>query len=171
MWRRSCTALSDLLYAKSFLPHGLHWWRFKLVPLLWWKRTSVTSVTVKPFLVGVGIGSPTCALPRPQLRPRGGWVVRSWASAPRVGGHRHSLSSIRDYVRIIRVHVSDRFRASDARSDTFYYHLEGSVGICRRRGQSNLSEPARLLNLVDVQLHPGSTRHASTPSSKVSGII
>ena len=48
------------------LPHGSHRWRFKLVPLLLWKRTSVTSVTVKPFVLAPAVPQPGHA---PQPRP------------------------------------------------------------------------------------------------------
>ena len=78
---------------------------------------------------------------------------------------------IRDYGRIII--ISNRFRASGARSDTFWCRLEGSVGISCSRHRDRISRPVgRLPNLADSRLHhgPGWPSETLMPSSKVSEI-
>ena len=77
---------------------------------------------------------------------------------------------IRDYGRIIM--IGNRFRASGARSDTFYCRLKGEEGISCCSGRDRISRAGTLPKLANSRLHhhPGSTRHASTPSSKVSEI-
>ena len=77
---------------------------------------------------------------------------------------------IRDYGRIIM--IGNRFRASGARSDTSYCRLKEKKAYRFAVVEIESREPARLPKLANSRLHhhPGSTRHASTPSSKVSEI-